>query len=65
MHTIPITLSVSEAAFYGPKLDIQVKIALGNEETLLTIQLDFCFQNVLTLYTGAMEKNTVQSYDSP
>ncbi|WP_349410889.1 threonine--tRNA ligase [Streptococcus mutans] len=30
-----------EAAFYGPKLDIQVKTALGNNETLSTIQLDF------------------------
>src|SRR5699024_1097520 len=30
-----------EAAFYGPKLDVQVKTALGNEETLSTIQLDF------------------------
>ena len=33
-----------EAAFYGPKLDIQVKTALGNEETLSTIQLDFRFR---------------------
>ncbi|KXT29301.1 threonine--tRNA ligase [Candidatus Phytoplasma oryzae] len=32
---------VGEAAFYGPKLDIQVLTALGNEETLSTIQLDF------------------------
>ena len=30
-----------EAAFYGPKLDVQTKTALGNEETLSTIQLDF------------------------
>nr|WP_061859528.1 threonine--tRNA ligase [Priestia megaterium] len=30
-----------EAAFYGPKLDVQVKTALGKEETLSTIQLDF------------------------
>ena len=30
-----------EAAFYGPKLDVQIKNALGNEETLSTIQLDF------------------------
>ncbi len=30
-----------EAAFYGPKVDIQVKTALGNEITLSTIQLDF------------------------
>ncbi len=30
-----------EAAFYGPKVDVQVKTALGNEETLSTVQLDF------------------------
>lgn len=30
-----------EAAFYGPKLDVQTKTAMGNEETLSTIQLDF------------------------
>ena len=33
--------ATGEAAFYGPKLDVQVKTALGNEETLSTIQLDF------------------------
>jgi threonyl-tRNA synthetase len=30
-----------EAAFYGPKLDVQVKTALGKGETLSTVQLDF------------------------
>lgn len=30
-----------EAAFYGPKLDVMVKTALGKEETLSTVQLDF------------------------
>ena len=30
-----------EAAFYGPKLDIQTKTALSNDETMSTIQLDF------------------------
>ena len=30
-----------EAAFYGPKIDIQVKTALGHEITLSTLQLDF------------------------
>jgi threonyl-tRNA synthetase len=30
-----------EAAFYGPKLDVQVKTALGKDETLSTVQLDF------------------------
>ena len=33
---------VGEAAFYGPKLDVQVKPAVGNEFTLSTCQLDFC-----------------------
>jgi len=32
---------VGEAAFYGPKIDIQVKTALGHEITLSTLQLDF------------------------
>ncbi len=32
---------IGDAAFYGPKLDVQVKTALGNEETLSTVQLDF------------------------
>lgn len=31
-----------EAAFYGPKLDVQVKPAVGNEITLSTCQIDFC-----------------------
>ena len=30
-----------EAAFYGPKLDVQVETAIGKQETLSTIQLDF------------------------
>ncbi|MDN6194187.1 MAG: threonine--tRNA ligase, partial [Alkalibacterium sp.] len=33
--------AIGEAAFYGPKLDVQVKTALGTEETLSTVQLDF------------------------
>ena len=33
---------IGEAAFYGPKLDVQVKPAVGNEFTLSTCQLDFC-----------------------
>lgn len=32
---------IGEAAFYGPKLDVQVKPAVGNEYTLSTCQLDF------------------------
>lgn len=33
--------ALDEAAFYGPKLDIQIKTALGHDVTLSTIQLDF------------------------
>ena len=39
---IPYTEMIGEAAFYGPKLDVQVKPAVGNEITLSTCQLDFC-----------------------
>ena len=38
---IPFVEVQDEAAFYGPKLDVQVKTALGKEETLSTVQLDF------------------------
>ncbi|MGW7974532.1 threonine--tRNA ligase [Staphylococcus xylosus] len=33
--------AIGEAAFYGPKLDVQVQTAMGKEETLSTAQLDF------------------------
>lgn len=43
-----------EAAFYGPKLDIQTKTALGNDETMSTIQLDFMLPDQFDLsYVGA------------
>ena len=38
---LPYFEAEGEAAFYGPKVDIQVKTALGKEETLSTVQLDF------------------------
>jgi threonyl-tRNA synthetase len=34
-----------EAAFYGPKLDIQLKDVMGREETISTVQLDFHLPN--------------------
>lgn len=39
---IPYVEKIGEAAFYGPKLDVQVRPAVGNEFTLSTCQLDFC-----------------------
>ncbi|MEK0175219.1 threonine--tRNA ligase [Tetragenococcus halophilus] len=48
-----------EAAFYGPKLDVQVKTALGMEETLSTIQLDFLMPERFDLtYVGEDGENT-------
>lgn len=37
---IPYVIGVGEAAFYGPKLDIQIKNVYGKEDTLITIQID-------------------------
>ena len=39
---IHFTEEIGEAAFYGPKLDVNVQPAVGNEYTLSTCQLDFC-----------------------
>lgn len=50
--------AVGEAAFYGPKLDVQVKTALGNAETLSTIQIDFLLPQRFDLtYVGEDGKN--------
>ena len=38
---VPFVEAVGEAAFYGPKIDIQFTTALGREESMSTIQLDF------------------------
>ena len=37
---IPYKIGIGEAAFYGPKLDIQIKNVFGKEDTLITIQID-------------------------
>lgn len=51
--------AIGEAAFYGPKLDVQVKTALGNEETLSTVQLDFLLPEKFDLtYVGEDGQDT-------
>ena len=37
---VKYTVGIDEAAFYGPKLDIQIKNVFGKEDTLITIQID-------------------------
>lgn len=55
---LPYVEAYGEAAFYGPKLDVQVKTALGSEETLSTIQLDFLLPRRFELtYVGEDGKN--------
>lgn len=50
--------AIGEAAFYGPKVDVQVKTAMGNEETLSTVQLDFLLPERFDLtYVGEDGKN--------
>ena len=39
---MPYVEKIGEAAFYGPKLDVQLKPAVGNEFSLSTCQIDFC-----------------------
>lgn len=39
---LPYEEKIGEAAFYGPKLDVQVKPAVGNSYTISTCQIDFC-----------------------
>jgi threonyl-tRNA synthetase len=50
---LPFYEAPGEAAFYGPKLDIQIRDVLGREETMSTIQLDFHLPNQFDLsYIG-------------
>jgi len=51
--------AIGEAAFYGPKLDVQVKTAIGMEETLSTVQLDFLMPEKFDLtYVGEDGQDT-------
>jgi threonyl-tRNA synthetase len=50
---LPFTEAIGEAAFYGPKLDIQLRDTLGREETVSTVQIDFHLPNQFDLtYIG-------------
>ncbi|PTK87943.1 threonine--tRNA ligase [Staphylococcus haemolyticus] len=50
--------AIGEAAFYGPKLDVQVKTAMGKEETLSTAQIDFLLPERFELtYIGSDGEN--------
>ena len=42
---VKYTVGIDEAAFYGPKLDIQYRNVYGKEDTLVTIRLISCWQS--------------------
>lgn len=55
---LPYVEAIGEAAFYGPKLDVQVKTAMGKEETLSTAQIDFLLPERFELtYIGTDGEN--------
>lgn len=55
---LPYVEAIGEAAFYGPKLDVQVKTAMGKEESLSTAQLDFLLPERFDLsYIGSDGEN--------
>ena len=57
-----------EAAFYGPKLDIQIKNVHGKEDTLITIQIDFrCWprSSGWNTWTGTASRSTPMSSTAP
>jgi threonyl-tRNA synthetase len=46
---IPYKEALDEAAFYGPKLDIQFKNVHGKEDTIITVQIDFALAERLSM----------------
>jgi len=49
-----------EAAFYGPKIDVQIKTALGHQITVSTIQLDFLLPERFQLTYKDANQNQIQ-----
>ncbi|MCD7957959.1 MAG: threonine--tRNA ligase [Ruminococcus sp.] len=47
---VDYTIGIDEAAFYGPKLDIQYKNVFGKEDTLVTIQIDMLLAERFGMY---------------
>lgn len=56
MHA-PFYEAEKEAAFYGPKIDVQMKNVMGKEDTAFTVQYDFCLpERFKVVYTNAEGK---------
>ncbi len=59
---IPFTEDVGEAAFYGPKIDINAKNVYGKEDTMITIQLDCAIAEQFDMYYIDANGDKVRPY---
>lgn len=59
---IPFTEAEGEAAFYGPKVDIQAKNVYGKEDTMITIQWDAILAEQFDMYYVDQNGNKVRPY---
>ncbi|MGN0480632.1 MAG: threonine--tRNA ligase, partial [Lachnospiraceae bacterium] len=59
---IPFTEDVGEAAFYGPKIDINAKNVYGKEDTMITIQWDALLAEQFDMYYIDENGNKVRPY---
>ena len=59
---LPFTEADGEAAFYGPKIDIQTKNVYGKEDTMITVQLDCAIADKFDLYYVDQNGNRVRPY---
>ena len=54
---LPFVEAENEAAFYGPKIDIQLKNVYGREDTMSTVQLDFAAKSRFELFYNDKENH--------
>ena len=59
---IDFTEEEGEAAFYGPKLDIQMKNVHGKEDTIITVQIDFCLAERFNMTYVAADGSKLNPY---
>jgi len=59
---VPFTEEDGEAAFYGPKIDIQAKNVYGKEDTMVTIQLDCAIADKFDMYYIDQNGDKVRPY---
>ena len=61
-YGVPFTEADGEAAFYGPKIDIQAKNVYGKEDTMITIQLDCAIAENFDMYYIDQNGDKVRPY---